>query len=508
MAIQRLNYGDLKWRRTATSDRHAVRHSRQHGTMPRWRLIAYVLLPFAAAYFIAHVFWVINSLITDTLTKEFELGAGDLGLLSSISFFAMMAVQLPLGSLLDRYGSRRVQSACLLIAAIGATVFAISSTFPFLVFGRTMMGLGMAITFAAGLKAIVSWFPNDQVAFANGLLVTLGSLGAVTATLPAGLLIDAIGWRVVFLGLAAATTLCAFAVIALVPELPSSRSPSRSPAPGSYRDILADRRFWTLAPLSAACVGTSWALQGLWAAQWLSEVDGYDRATVLRHLFVMAVALSLAATLLGSLVDRLCRRGISLEAQFGAAVLLMIGAELSLILPWSIPSYLSWSVIGMIGSTTTLSHTILPGYFRQEASGRANSALSLMHFSFAFAAQWSIGAIVGLWPMSAGKHPAGAYQIALAATLAMQVASFAWFVWPERWQLGVPRHPKNTRVDLLREKSRRPHSPYRVARLEWLSRLAEADAHLANWRLATIASAGVCCALTILVLMRIGSGLL
>jgi hypothetical protein len=38
----------------------------------------------------------------------------------------------------------------------------------------------------------------------------------------------------------------------------------------------SDPRFLRVAPLSAACIGSSWALQSLWAAAWLTDVEGFD----------------------------------------------------------------------------------------------------------------------------------------------------------------------------------------------------------------------------------------
>src|SRR5882672_6405470 len=98
--------------------------------MPAWRPFVLVLLPFAAGYYLSYVFRTINALIAGALTSELELGAADLGLLTSIYFLAMAAVQIPLGVLLDKYGPRRVQSACLIFAAAGAAVFACANSMP------------------------------------------------------------------------------------------------------------------------------------------------------------------------------------------------------------------------------------------------------------------------------------------------------------------------------------------------------------------------------------------
>ena len=80
--------------------------------MSRARLIACVLLPFAAGYYLSYLFRTINALIAGDLTAELDLNAADLGFLTSVYFLVFAAVQLPLGALLDRYGPRIIQSCC------------------------------------------------------------------------------------------------------------------------------------------------------------------------------------------------------------------------------------------------------------------------------------------------------------------------------------------------------------------------------------------------------------
>ena len=110
----------------------------------------------------------------------------------------MAAAQLPVGILLDRYGPRRVQSICLLVAAAGAALFAVSQGIIGLVIGRALIGLGVGTALMSGIKAIVLWFPKDRLATMNGWLLMLGALGAVTATAPAQAIVDSIGWRSLF----------------------------------------------------------------------------------------------------------------------------------------------------------------------------------------------------------------------------------------------------------------------------------------------------------------------
>ena len=165
--------------------------------MPLWRLVACVLLPFGAAYYVSYFFWLISPLIASPLAGDLNLSSSDLGWVASCYVLALMGAQLPIGVLIDRHGPRRVQSGCLIIAAAGAVIFALGDTLAVLIIGRSMIALGVATILIAGLKSIAVWFPADHVATANGLLVSLGALGAITATVPAGLLIDVFSWRVV-----------------------------------------------------------------------------------------------------------------------------------------------------------------------------------------------------------------------------------------------------------------------------------------------------------------------
>lgn len=123
-----------------------------------------------------------------------------------------------------------------------------------------------------------------------------------------------IGWRGLFGVFATVTACCAAMIYLVVPEAPPVAS---SAASFQLRKIYTDPRFWRLAPLSATSIGTAWALQGLWAAQWLTDVERLDRTALVWHLFTMAVALSLGAILLGVAADRLRRRGVGPQIPLG-----------------------------------------------------------------------------------------------------------------------------------------------------------------------------------------------
>jgi MFS family permease len=399
--------------------------------LSKWRLILSVFLPFAAGYYLSFLFRTINASISPVLASDFGLGAAETGLLASVYFLVFAGAQIPIGVLLDRYGPRRVQSVLLVIAVGGATLFGNADSFAELLVGRAMIGLGVAASLMAGLKAIVTWFPKERIAFVNGGMIMLGSLGAVTATAPTDWLLNWIGWRSLFEVLTIATLATAGLIYSVVPESDgSSKCAIGLGKPLTLRSIFSDPRFLRIAPLSATCIGSSWAMHSLWAASWLADVEGFDRQSVINQLFMMAIGISLGALLLGTLADRLRKRGVATELLLAVLGALFMLAELALVLRVPLPSILPWSVVSVVGAATVLSYAIIADYFPVEIAARANGALNLLHFGWAFVVQYGIGLVVGDWIPQDEHYPVIAYQTAFGVGLALQAVALTWFAVP------------------------------------------------------------------------------
>jgi type IV secretory pathway TrbF-like protein/sugar phosphate permease len=458
-----------------------------------WRLILRVFLPFTVAFFLSYLFRTINALISSELSSELVLDAADLGFLTSIYFLTFAALQLPVGIWLDRYGPRRVQGALLLFAAAGAMLFSLSNGFAALVLGRALIGFGVAAAFTGGLKAIVLWFPKDRVGAMNGWMVMLGALGALSATSPAELLLDwSGGWRGLFAILAAVTVASALTIWVVVPE-PTSAKPSSKEerAPISLKIIYGDPRFWELAPLSATCAGTAWALQGLWATPWLIDVDGLPQADVTRHLLIIAIVQGIAALLLGAAADRLRRRGVSPQVLLGFVATTFIATQVALILRLPVSSYLPWSIVAAAGSGPILSYAMLAEYFPKEITGRANGALNVFHFGAAFVIQYIIGVVVARWSGQDGHYPAIAYQVAFGLIFALQAAALAWFAFSRvRTRplilVSALRHPAPSRTRIavgFPLPSLHPATGW--------GRLNSVQRQMSHWRVAALGSASL-----------------
>jgi len=403
-------------------------------TPPRLaRLVAVVFLPFAGGYFLSYLLRAVNAVIAPDLVRALDLHASDLGFLTAAYFLSFALMQLPLGIALDRWGPRRVQTALLLIAAIGIAVFAMGQSTVDLFVGRMLIGIGFSGGLMASFKAIVLWFPQARWPLVNGCFMAMGGLGALTATTPVELALGYTDWRGVFWVLSALSLAAAAVIFAVVPERPGSAAAGRlADQVSDLRRILSDRYFWRVTPLAVMALGTGMAIQTLWAGPWLRDVGGLDRGDAARHLFLLALAMTVGFAFSGAVTDALTRRGVPLIRVMVGAALLFFAAQLVVVLQVAPPNLAAWLAFGVISNATVVIFPILNQHYPRALAGRVNAAANLLNFAVAFAVQFAIGAILDLWPAADGHYPAVAYQVAFGLMLALQVVAFLWFLKPVR----------------------------------------------------------------------------
>src|SRR5262245_62118467 len=175
---------------------------------------------FVLAHFLSYFFRSANAVISGDLTRELSLSAAQLGLMTSLFYASFALVQLPLGSALDRFGSRWVTPGLMLATAVGCLVFASARSFAVLALGRALIGVGMASVLMGAIKVYGQWFAANRVATISGFMVGLSSMGSLLAATPLAWLNQSYGWRAIFLWGAPVVVLSAGAIVAWVRNTP------------------------------------------------------------------------------------------------------------------------------------------------------------------------------------------------------------------------------------------------------------------------------------------------
>jgi len=401
------------------------------------RFVLRLLIPFALGYWLSYLFRVINAVVAPHIMADLGISAATLGFISSAYFLTFAACQIPLGILLDRYQTRSVASTLLLFAAAGSLIFAWADNSLILWIGRGLIGIGVSACLMAAFKCYASWLKREQLPVINGLQLTSGGLGALSATAPIEFALTLTDWRGIFIVTAVLSLLIALLVRAWIPktatqphtesiltQLKQTWSVVRSPA------------FYQLAPASMLSQSVFIATQSLWAGLWLQQVSQLDPSTSAGMLFVSAASMVAGFLLLGIITGKLNRLGISTPTVSFMGMLCFTLALLWIQLRHTDASLIAWALFGFFGTSGTLMFAGLAQQFPVEISARVSTSLNLGIFLGAFVVQWGMGAIIGLWPSEDGQHyPAEAFRWALGSATMLQASSLGWYLlcrWRKR----------------------------------------------------------------------------
>ena len=106
---------------------------------PPW--LSWSIWAVAATFYLA-AFYLRSSpaVMTTELMRDFGIGASQLGAFSAVYFYAYIAMQIPTGVLVDSWGARRLLIGGSLVAAVGACLFAATSSYGLASTGRLIVG--------------------------------------------------------------------------------------------------------------------------------------------------------------------------------------------------------------------------------------------------------------------------------------------------------------------------------------------------------------------------------
>jgi predicted MFS family arabinose efflux permease len=406
-----------------------------------WTTSCRVFVPFAGGYFLSYLFRTVNAIIAPNLVHDIGLTASDLGLLTSAYFLAFALCQIPLGVVLDRYGPRRVDAALLVVASIGALLFASGNRTTNLLIGRALIGAGVSACLMASFQAFTLWFVKERLSFVNGCIMACGGLGALMATSPVEALLQLVSWRLIFTALGVVTLVVALLIYAIVPEHVEAKPDHRLAR--QLADIVMiyrSRLFWQLAPLTMLSQGALMSLQGLWAGPWLQDVGKLARHDVASYLLLIAAAMLSGYLIIGFIGAKLQYHGIPLTTVLGFSTAVFLAAQMLICLGIVTGALYWWMIFCFTGSTSIVSFAILSQAFPSHLTGRINTALNLLIFLSAFAIQYGIGAVIDLWPPNAvGRYGIVSYRTAFGLLLGFEFLAFVWFLIP------VPSHQRSTR---------------------------------------------------------------
>ena len=279
------------------------------------------------------------SAFLESLQKDFGASRGSVSLVFSLAGFLYFGLGVLSGPLADRWGSRRLAVAGMVLVGLGLAVAgqAQSLTQIYLAYGLGV-GLGVGASYVPVLGAVQRWFVRRR-GFASGLAVS--GIGVGTLVMPplASLFIQTLGWRHAYLALGGLAVVVGVGMALLIENDPRDRglgpdgdppqplAASAGPEGSTVRDAVRSRRF---VGLYAACLISSFGLFVPFVHLVPYALDhGVPNASAVLLLGAIGVGSTAGRFFLGGLADRMGRAQTMLLMSTGMALSLLVWAASS-----------------------------------------------------------------------------------------------------------------------------------------------------------------------------------
>ena len=241
--------------------------------------------------------------------ERFHIGAGAVASFAVLQLLVYAGLQVPVGLLLDRFGSLRLVVAGALIMATGQGLMASTHSVGGAVAARVLVGAGDAMTFISVLRLVPQWFPGRRVPVVTQLTGIVGQAGQVLSAVPLAALLAGPGWTTAFLSAAGAGVFVAVVAFAALRDTPERRI--NTGAAVTVRELGADlgqawrhpgTRLGLWTHFTTQFTGTVFAL--MWGFPFLIAGEGLPRATASSLLTLFVLVGMAAGPLIGVLVQR------------------------------------------------------------------------------------------------------------------------------------------------------------------------------------------------------------
>jgi len=338
------------------------------------------------------------SAFVDSLQRDFSASRGSVSLVFSLAGFLYFGLGMVSGPLADRWGSRRLCIAGMVLVGLGLCVASVARTLTqvYAAYGLGI-GLGVGCSYVPAVGAVQRWFVRHR-GLASGIAVS--GIGVGTLVMPplASYWVAALGWRHAYLALGVLAAVVGVGMSLLIENDPRDRGlapdgevlhPGDRGAPAvgfSVREAVRSRRF---AGLYAACLICSFGIFVPFVHLVPYALDhGIARGSAVLLLGGVGVGSTAGRFLLGGVADSLGRE---------LALLLMFAGMALTLLIWAVST--SFWGLAVFALTYGVFYggfvAILPALTMDYFGGRhVSSVIGLLYTSIAF------GTLVG--PSAAG----------------------------------------------------------------------------------------------------------
>ncbi|MGW2510825.1 MFS transporter [Streptomyces scopuliridis] len=178
-----------------------------------------------AVYFVAVIFRTSLGVAGLDAADRFEVNASALSTFSIVQLLVYAGMQIPVGLMVDRLGTKKVLTIGVVLFTVGQLGFAFSPSYGTALFSRALLGCGDAMTFISVLRLGTRWFPARRGPMIAQVAALFGMAGNLVSTIFISRTLNGLGWTTTFAGSALAGVVVLVLLLLFLKDHPEGHEP-------------------------------------------------------------------------------------------------------------------------------------------------------------------------------------------------------------------------------------------------------------------------------------------
>jgi sugar phosphate permease len=267
------------------------------------------------------------------IANAFYLTPTMIGAISSVFFYAEIALLIPAGLLSDRVSPKKLITLALILSAVGVFLTGFAHTIAILILARVLMGIGGAFSFITCIRVAANWLQPQQLARGTGLIATMGILGGFVVQMPLVYLIEKLGWHQALFAVGILGLIMAIVTYLFLQDRPSDYMESDKNIDMLPMNVLHRFKLAFLNKQNFLC-GTYTSLMNLaifmlgamWGITYLIHVNGLSTLQASFICSMLFLGTMVGSPLVGLISDKIAsrRRPMQVGAILSVILILMI----------------------------------------------------------------------------------------------------------------------------------------------------------------------------------------
>ncbi|KTD19246.1 MFS transporter [Legionella jordanis] len=379
-------------------------------------------------YAYQYILRVMPNIMLDNFIQQFHIDSTIFGQFSGIYYIGYSLMHLPIGIMLDRFGPRRVMSACILLTVVGLLPILFAEQWMYPMMGRALIGMGSSAAILGTFKIIRMGFQEQYFTRMLSFSVTIGLIGAIYGGGPVSYLCSVIGYKAVVqifaffgLGLALLTYL-------IVPDI--EKTSRQTTILADVKQVIGNRKIMALCFLAGLMVGPLEGFADVWGSAFIREVYGFDKNLASYLPSMIFIGMCFGAPVLSYIAEK-TQNYLAVIMGAGLFMMLVFLALISHHLT-SATMTLGFVLVGICSAYQILAIYKASTYVPEHVAGITTAVANMIIMSFGYGFHSTIGLLINHF---GGIKVTEAFTYGLAVipvSLGLAVFGFSALFYQER----------------------------------------------------------------------------